>query len=117
MLANKSEIASVIANRKPLGHFAYYDSEKKLWIGVDNQGGEALVEEFESAKECATWLGLQAVRPRAGRAVVEKLGFAAACNWGLQLTSGEVNDLHQVLEDFKNRGNDADPDMVQRGEG
>lgn len=42
------------SNYRPLGKF--YLEENGLFIGIDNETGEAWVEEFETLESCIDWL-------------------------------------------------------------
>ena len=50
-----SEYANqIIETRKPEGKFWLIDGEK--YIGIDNEDGQAWVDEFSSKEECFAWL-------------------------------------------------------------
>lgn len=51
---NKKQAESVIFNRLPLGTF--YLKEGNKYVGIDNQSGDAWVEEFSSEAKCKAWL-------------------------------------------------------------
>ena len=45
---------NIITNRTPVGKF--YCKGDGLFVGIDNEDGEAWVEEFKSQEECFRWL-------------------------------------------------------------
>lgn len=50
----QEEAEQIIENYYPLGKF--YRKEGNLFIGIDNETGDAWTEEFKSQEECFIWL-------------------------------------------------------------
>lgn len=48
------EASKIIDKRKPVGSF--YTAENNLYIGIDNNHGDAWTEEFRDIKSCLNWL-------------------------------------------------------------
>ena len=53
-------IQQIISTRQPRG--LYYTKEaRRLYVGVDNDGGEAWTEAFHTRRQCLRWLsGMEA---------------------------------------------------------
>lgn len=50
----KDLVNQIIEDRKPLGRFFFFDTDR--YIAIDNTTGEALMEEFRILEECISWL-------------------------------------------------------------
>jgi hypothetical protein len=50
----QEEAEQIIETREPLGQF--FKIENDLYIGIDNQTGNAWTEEFKSREDCFRWL-------------------------------------------------------------
>ena len=48
-------MASIIETRQPRGLF-YRKEARRLYVGVDNEGGEAWTEAFPTRRQCLRWL-------------------------------------------------------------
>ena len=53
-ITNK-EAEDIINSRKPLGKFLF--KENNLYVGIDNETGEAWTEDFYNYEDCIEWLG------------------------------------------------------------
>lgn len=63
--ANLIEISSfeateIIKSKSPIGKF--YRKENNLFIGIDNETGDAWVEEFQTLENCFSWLYGQEIK-------------------------------------------------------
>lgn len=50
----KEEASEIIETRIPIGRF--YLIENGLYIGIDNETGDAWTEQFKTIEECFRWL-------------------------------------------------------------
>lgn len=60
-LISKEKANQIIENRTPIGLFV--TEENGMFIGIDNQSGEAWVEEFDNKVDCENWLKGEADNP------------------------------------------------------
>lgn len=51
---SKEYAKKIIDGRQPIGLFWFFENDK--YIGIDNEEGEAFIEEFSSKEECFKWL-------------------------------------------------------------
>lgn len=51
---SQEEMSDIIESRIPTGSFYLKDGD--IWIGVDNETGDAWTEEFNHSKDCFKWL-------------------------------------------------------------
>jgi hypothetical protein len=51
---SEADARSIILNRKPLGTF--WLKEKNLYVGIDNDTGDAWTESFDTKEQCVEWL-------------------------------------------------------------
>ncbi|MCL2194357.1 MAG: hypothetical protein FWB76_00180 [Oscillospiraceae bacterium] len=64
-------LRQIIDTRKPLGRF-YAREGFRLWVGVDNDYGEAWTEAFRTRRQCLRWL----------RSTALDAGQCGALSWG-----------------------------------
>lgn len=50
----RAEALAIIESKIPIGKF--YRKEKNIFIGINNDTGDAWTEEFKSQKDCFKWL-------------------------------------------------------------
>lgn len=54
------EASKIIETREPRGLFytidTIYESDKKVYVGIDNTTGDAWTEDFKSLGACERWL-------------------------------------------------------------
>lgn len=46
----------IIKTREPRGLFWYFDEQAHVYVGCDNQYGDAWTEEFATRSNCIAWL-------------------------------------------------------------
>jgi hypothetical protein len=46
----------IIKTREPRGLFWYFDEQAHVYVGCDNQYGDAWTEEFATRSDCIAWL-------------------------------------------------------------
>lgn len=56
----QDEAESIIATRQPLGKFYILDKasfpRRTVYVGIDNEDGDAWTEDFKTLKTCKKWL-------------------------------------------------------------
>lgn len=58
-MITKEEASAIIDTREPRGLF--YTMENGMFVGIDNETGDAWTEEFKTEKECISWLNNEEV--------------------------------------------------------
>lgn len=89
----KEKADSIIDTRKPEGLFYIKDDE--AYVGIDNSGGNAFVEEFKTKEKCFAWLKQEAIIDK------QKLYKKALDTWGnltqIVMVFEEMSELQKEL--------------------